>query len=220
MANINDEFPVPENISADYKKAVELTHTRRIEEARDLLIRLLENEPGHPRLLNVLATTYFNTKDYDEAEQMFLNIIDKFPSFSRPYANLCIIYAAAGRFDEAAECAERVIKTRKKEPATWYTLGIYYTYINDYKTALEYFLAAYSIGPNWPGKYFAAYNIACMYALLNEPEKALEYLETSLADISVFRTAINDGDINSLRDKPEFVIIMESARGKHENDNT
>jgi tetratricopeptide (TPR) repeat protein len=57
------------------------------------------------------------------------------------------------------------------------------------------------------------YNVACGYALVGEPDRALDSLErASLRGMSIAEWAENDSDLASLHDDPRFHALMESFK--------
>lgn len=66
-----------------------------------------------------------------------------------------------------------------------------------------------------PENYILRYNVACAYAMeLNDPERALDLVEDSLAHLGVdhIRHANADPDIASLRCHPRFPTMIENAK--------
>ncbi|MCP4231563.1 MAG: tetratricopeptide repeat protein [bacterium] len=211
--NKNEElYPIPAYISEESDLATSLVNEGKLREAREIIQKLLLKEPEHPRLLNSLGATYLNEGDFDKAEKVFLRAKERGPGFSIPYGNLCLLCSTTGRLDEAARYAELTIGFRPDYAGTWYALGVYYTQINKFKTALDYFLAAHSLDSEYLP---TVYNIACAYCKLNQPEKSLEYFEVSMADIRLFKIAEDDSDIDAIRGLAAFKKIMEKASKKH-----
>ena len=64
-----------------------------------------------------------------------------------------------------------------------------------------------TIAPDDPLTHF---NVACTYALLGEPEKAIDLLEgwTARVNKATQRWLVNDTDLNSLRDIPRFKRLI------------
>jgi adenylate cyclase len=62
------------------------------------------------------------------------------------------------------------------------------------------------------------YLLACTFALLNEPETALDYLEKSLKRMQArFLTWVeNDSDLDSIRDHPRYLRLIEGMRSAAE----
>jgi len=170
-------YPIQESSDTDFQRVTVLIDRKEIKEAREILHKLLSNEPEHPRLLNALANTYYIEHDTDNAERIYRQIIDIAPDFSPPYCNLCMLYSSLGREEDAAKYADLTIESNPRSAATWSTLGLYYMDSGDNETALEYFLAANALDPEF---LIATYNLACVYVKLGDNDEALSYLEKSL----------------------------------------
>ncbi len=63
---------------------------------------------------------------------------------------------------------------------------------------------------NDPSDNINHYNLACLFALLKQPEKALDFLKVAVGAAPRLMERIeHDGDFESLRDHPRFVALME-----------
>jgi len=212
MKKSEELYPIPSNLSDETGRALSLITGGETKKTRAIILKLLKQEPGHPRLLNSLGATYFNEGDFDNAEKYFLIAKESGPGFSIPYGNLCLLYSTIGQLDKAARYAELTIDHQPNYAGTWYALGVYYAQIDKYRNALDYFLAAYSLDNN---DLPTAYNIACAYCKLNQPEKGLEYLKISLNDIRLFNMLKDDDDMEDMRELTAFKKIVEEASKKH-----
>lgn len=74
----------------------------------------------------------------------------------------------------------------------------------DYKAAIENFEKAAEIVPDHPTLY---YNLACVYALAGRKADALSYL-AKVAEMGLIVPAEKDGDLDSIKDAPEFQLIL------------
>ncbi len=215
MMEQKELYPIRESFDADFQRVTVLIDRGETKEAREILNELLSIDPEHPRLLNALASTYYIEHDADNAERIFRQIIDIAPDFSPPYCNLCMLYSSLGREVDAAKYADLTIESNPHSAATWSTLGLYYMDSGDNETALEYFLAANTLDPEF---LIATYNIACAYAKLGDNEKALPYLEESLSFINNYLKALDDNDLDPIRELPEFEEVMREAEKMHSDD--
>jgi adenylate cyclase len=63
---------------------------------------------------------------------------------------------------------------------------------------------------NDPSDNMNHYNLACLFALLKQPDKALDFLKVAVgAAPNLKETIEHDGDFESLRDHPRFVALMD-----------
>ena len=73
------------------------------------------------------------------------------------------------------------------------------------------------IGQGFGHFHHSAYNIASAYALLNKPEQAIKWLRAAADDgLPCYPLFENDSNLNSLRNKPEFVQFMAEMRSLNE----
>ena len=57
------------------------------------------------------------------------------------------------------------------------------------------------------------YNLACSYALMGEPDRALDCLERAhLEGMSIADWAENDSDLDSLHGSPRFQALMDALK--------
>ncbi len=70
-------------------------------------------------------------------------------------------------------------------------------------------LAALDPDPNWQGN--IQYNLACVYALSGEKDKALRTLKQALAlNPGLLEWTKEDGDLSSLRQEPDYLALFPS----------
>ncbi len=91
-----------------------------------------------PRILSLLATIDLKLSKLDEAEEIFLQLADRFPEDSNAWYNLGILYAAKKEYDKAIANFEKAIGLSDNADA-YLHLGIIYQKKGDYEKALYYF---------------------------------------------------------------------------------
>ena len=80
----------------------------------------------------------------------------------------------------------------------------------DKETAMQWAERSLAIDGNNPD---TLYNLACCYALMDEPDQAIDCLERAgLRGTSIADWAENDSDLVSLRDDPRFQALMERLK--------
>src|ERR1051325_1991749 len=115
----------------------------------------------------------------------------------------------AGKWAEAAEAYEAVVKSQPDNASAWYNLASARYRLGEFAPAAAAFEknVALTKNPN------AMFNLACVYARMNEKEKAVERLKEAFApeNKAFFILDLNDPDLNSLRDDPRFKEVALSV---------
>jgi superkiller protein 3 len=206
---IREKYYIPEDSKSSYDETISVMDRGEYENARRLLELLLAEYPEHPHVLNALAETFRREGDYKKAEDCYFRAIAAAPDYVYAYNNLSLMYSSMCELEKAAEYARLSIQIMNASPIPWHTLGIYYLAREQFRVALDYFLAAYSYDPEYTK---AAYNAACCYALLGEIDEALEYLKKGLDSAERIAKAEKDKDFAGIRDHPGFKQIIEEAK--------
>jgi tetratricopeptide (TPR) repeat protein len=115
----------------------------------------------------------------------------------------------AGKWPEAAAAYETVLKREPKNANAWYQLGSARYQLKQYKESAAAFEKNVEIANNG----FAMYNLACVYALMGEPAKAIEWLTKAADNPTMIKAAINfaDRDLASIKDDPAFKALAEKV---------
>ena len=115
----------------------------------------------------------------------------------------------AGKWSEAAAAYETVIKNEPKNANAWYQLGSARYQLKNYRESAAAFEKNVEIANNG----FAMYNLACVYALMGDKDKAIEWLSKSADNPTMLKPAINfaDPDLASVKDDPAFKAIEEKV---------
>ncbi|AZV78673.1 adenylate/guanylate cyclase domain-containing protein [Parasedimentitalea marina] len=126
------------------------------------------------------------------------------------------IYRDLGRFGELKKTAEKTLKIglRKLElepdnTRACMSCAFAYAHLGDFRNAELLGIRAIN---NDPDDKINFYNLACLYALMNQPEKALDYLEQTARDADhLLRSIMNDGDFKTLRSLPRFIAMVQHS---------
>jgi tetratricopeptide (TPR) repeat protein len=191
MDKLEEKYPIPDHAAKEYEEAVALIGEMKMEAAAA-----------------TLGLVYFRLKDLKKAEETLLNLLERGLSFAEVHSHLSAVYSWSGRMEEAARHAEIALRLNPKSPEAWTVSGLYRAFDGDYKGALDYFLAAYSMDSEY---LVAAYNAACTCAVLGKTERALFYLEKALGSKYFVVHAANDADFDSIRDTADFKTLVSSA---------
>src|SRR5947209_20038518 len=113
----------------------------------------------------------------------------------------------AKKWTEAAEAYKAVVKAEPENARAWYRLASAQYQPGDFASAAESFQKNISLTNNPT----AIFNLACVYARMNEKDKAIEWLKRLYApDAKSFvylSFDLNDSDLNSLHDDPRYKEI-------------
>ena len=117
--------------------------------------------------------------------------------------------AQSGKWAEAATAYESVLKGEAKNANSWYQLGSARYQLKQFKESATAFEKNVEIANNG----FAMYNLACVYALMGERAKAIEWLNKAADNPTMIKPAINfaDPDLASIKDEPAFKSVAEKV---------
>ena len=123
------------------------------------------------------------------------------------------IYRSLGREEEACAAAERALARAEEHlelyPDDTRALNLGAAGLvekGDKERAMRWAERSLAIDGDNPD---TLYNLACSYALMDEPDRALSCLERAgLRGMSIAEWAENDSDLESLHDDPRFQLLM------------
>jgi tetratricopeptide (TPR) repeat protein len=115
--------------------------------------------------------------------------------------------AQSGKWPEAAAAYDNVLKAEPKNANAWYQLGSARYQLKQYKESATAFEKNVEIANSG----FAMYNLACVYALMGERIKAIEWLNKAADNPTMIKAAINfaDADLASIKDDAAFKAVAE-----------
>jgi len=222
--------------------------TGDFEGARPLFKRALEiqekslgpDHPDVPRTLDNLATLFYWTGDYAEAKQLrerALPLYEKalgpdHPDVASGLNNLATVLLETGDFAEAKQLLERALaideKTLGPDHPTYaihlHSLGELMLRTRNLAEAERYLQSALEIyehefRSDHPYIALIFYNLACLSALQNDRETAIDFLRQSLERGYADDTIVDNPDLSSLHGNPEFeAIVAEVERRIAESD--
>ncbi len=112
-------------------------------------------------------------------------------------------------YAEAAAAYEKILAADPKNGAAWYYLGSARYSLKDYAAAAD----AYEHNIPISGNPFAMYNLAIMYSLLGQKEKAIDQLTKAINDPKMVVAVVNfdDRDLANIRAEPAFLALKDKA---------
>jgi tetratricopeptide (TPR) repeat protein len=114
---------VPEDPTACYLLGLSVHRLGQVEEARGLLAKACELEPGHARYRLDLGTCYQQLGDEQKAAENFEAAADLDPASIEAFMRLATLYSDRGRFDEARDAYERAIARQPAASGAYYGLA-------------------------------------------------------------------------------------------------
>jgi len=124
-------------------------------------------------------------------------------------------YIQVGRLDDAEEVADRHLKKNPVDEGGSLTSvkALILAQKGDREKAEEAIVRAGEIGKGFGHFHHTAYNIASAYAALNEPDKAVKWLE-SAADkgFPCYTYFEKDPNLDNLREHPRFIDLMSTLQ--------
>jgi tetratricopeptide (TPR) repeat protein len=118
----------------------------------------------------------------------------------------------AQKWPEAADAYEQVIKSEGANPAALSNLGTARYWLKQYQPAADAFEKSAAINPSG----FTMYNLACVYSLLGQNDKAIEWLTKTVDNPKMILSAVNfnDPDLAAIKDDARFKTLADRVDRK------
>ena len=166
------------------------------------------------------ARVRFQRGELDRAAELFEEAERLRPDDFQSPILLRQIYRALGREEDAKAAARRGLERACQHldlyPDDTRALNLGcggHVEAGDKETAMLWAERSLAIDGNNPD---TLYNLACCYALMDEPDNAMDCLEKAcLRGTSIADWAENDSDLESLRNDPRFQALMKSLKNHH-----
>ena len=182
-----------------------------------------EAEECFRKSIGLTASSYFHLGlslhwqgKYDEAITYLLHAVDLMPEQPVYWDMAGNAWLELGDLEHAREAFRHAIALDPKYPPAQYDLGVVLSRMKGMEDeAKKQFALAISLDETYPLPYYA---IACLYALEGNRKLALEHLRKAV-DLGFTNRghADTDTDLDSLRDDPEFLDIMEKMSLQRSN---
>ena len=228
-------FPHEQAIQS-YKRALELDptldeahhqlgliymHLGLLDKAQSEIQKTLEINPG-----NTLARFRFGVVDlyrgnYEAAYEFFKSTpLEKNPSLHA--FQIATALFNLGRVQEATESIDKYLRDYPHDEGGVGTSvrAMIFAKSGNAAKAEESILRAEEIGKDFGHFHHAAYNIAVAYALMNRPERAVEYLQLAADDgFPCYPLFANDENLKNLRHDLRFVTFLAKSKQQWERYN-
>lgn len=127
----------PNDLVIVLKKSDTLKAMDRYSEAIELLKETLNKDTQNAYLTNVLAETYIEISDYENAAAYFHKALHHNPKDSRAWLGLAEAYAHLSQDNEAISCIQQAIQYSEEDPPTLLKAGELYITMELYEEAAE-----------------------------------------------------------------------------------
>ncbi len=133
-----------EYIESGIKEADRMIDASEYDQAKDLLNRLLFDEPGYAKVHNNLGWLYQYCFDNKRQADLHLKYAIQFnPRLSVAFDNITELYIKDSRYDELQALLQNVISNGNVEPCVFVSLGRVYEAKLKFKSALKYYRKAF-----------------------------------------------------------------------------
>ncbi len=199
--NLNPNYPAGHQLLGVY-----LLRVDRVGDALIALKKARELDPFSPINAVWLAEVLRYYGETDASIQLHLETLASFPDFFLGHYHLAFAYIDAGRFAEADRHRVQAVALSHENSLTLSLQGILQAAMGDdagVHQTLEHLLQMKR------DKYISSANIASVYAALKNEDKAIEWLETGLAERDPNLTWIKfDKEFEFLTPNPRFQNLL------------
>lgn len=173
-------------------QAVRALRTNKFDDAIIYLDEILEREPDNNRGVAILFTTYYRSKQFDNARAVGSKAAELNPSSEYILNNQACLLIGAGETESAKELLLSLIEQYGNTAQWLYNLGLAHQTSGDYELAIESFKSAMT---NEPDHHQSAIQLSALQTKLGLHEQANETLNL-LRLITTSQPTTNAGYIN------------------------
>jgi len=120
------------------------------DEAIQVYLRLLEQQPGHAAAHINLGTLYYNRQDFAGAEKHYRAAVEADPRYALAYFDLGNVLDETGRFVEAASAYKTAIQLAPTYADAHYNLALAYERLREPRLALKHWTAYVKLDRSGP----------------------------------------------------------------------
>ena len=199
----------PEYAPAHFGYSLLLIITGRLEEALIEGNKAKEYNPFDYYTELNLARIFYYRRDFNRAEQIYSELIPKYPENIRIKYGLGLSYLKMGRLKEATSIFEEIAKTNK--PLALAVLGYTYARTDRKAEALQILSEIEQLSLS-KDKFISSQEKAIVYLGLNNREQAFENLDKACDErFSAFPALLVDPLLDEFQSDPRFAAIKRCA---------
>jgi tetratricopeptide (TPR) repeat protein len=194
---------------ARYNLGLSLNRQGRLDEALAELTKARELDPLSSVIARAVVIPYYFERDYARAFELLQQANELGPPLSATWE--IGLYIKAGKLDDAFAEIEKAKVTRKDDPLFVYSSGMAFAAAGKQAGAREIIQELERMGGTGLS---TGHWIAKIYAMLNDKDMALEWLERVLATGSIGVFYKDEPVWDSIRDDPRFSSFVAKVMGK------
>jgi tetratricopeptide (TPR) repeat protein len=189
-----------EELTANFKKAIELTQAGQYDQAEAAYKEILVKNPSVAEVHYNLGYVYTQKKDWANAEASYLKAIEVRPTYGEAYTALSRVYRESGQAAKATEILAKAAAENKADPKVQF--GVAVDLLNSGKTeeAMAAFQKVLEIDPNYADAY---YHMGTLAVGQNKIPEAITHLEKyiSMNPTNAQNVATAQGLLQALKPK-------------------
>jgi DNA-binding winged helix-turn-helix (wHTH) protein/tetratricopeptide (TPR) repeat protein len=191
-----------------------LAHIGLLEHAREMYERA---RPFHPRraVSHSIVQVYVWNQEYDLAREEIEAWRAENPENKYPVYFAVLLALLAGDLNQARTLLDEAVLLLPEEPLIVSLEGVYYASTGLAGKALDCLTTACASPKSFGHSHHSYYQIACILALLERRQAAIEWLERSVSSgFACWPFFLKDPHLKNLRDLPEFDVLVSSLQAK------
>lgn len=167
-----------EELTANFKKAIEATQAGQFEQAETLYNEILAKNPNVAEVHYNLGFVYTQKKDWPKAEAAYLKAIEVRPSYGEAYTALSRVYRESGQPAKATEILAKAAAENKADPKVQFGVAVDLLNSGKGEEAMAAFQKVLEIDPTFAEAHFHMGTVAVGQ---NKIPEAIAHLEKYLS---------------------------------------
>jgi DNA-binding winged helix-turn-helix (wHTH) protein/TolB-like protein len=192
-----------------------LAHIGLLEHAREMYERA---RPFHPRkaVSHSIVQVYVWNQEFDSAREEIEAWRAENPENKYPVYFAVQLALMTGHLTEAKNLLDEAVQLLPDEPLIVSLQGVYYASTGLAGKALDCLTTACAIPKSFGHAHHSYYQIACILAMLERRQAALEWLERSISSgFACWPFFLKDPHLKNVRELPGFEVLLSSLQAKY-----
>ena len=192
-----------------------LAHIGLLDDAR---VMFEKGRPFQPRrtISPSVVQVYMWGQEYEAARQQIHAWRTESPGNKYPIYYAPQLAMMTGELEEAGVLLDRAIELLPEEPLIVSLLGMYHVLNGDDQRALDCVSKACASPKSFGHAHHSYYQLACIFALLEERETAFDWLERSVSSgFACWPFFLKDPFLEKVRQLPRFEALVNSLQAKY-----